>query len=55
MNEKEKRIIVKAELNKKILGENIETSIPQLNKKPIFATNSEGKIFGMIKANNLLL
>ena len=55
LNEKEKRIIVKAELNKKILGENIEITIPQLNKKQIFATNSEGKISGIIKANNLLL
>ena len=55
LNEKEKKIIVKAELNKKILGENIAISIPQLNKKQIFATDSEGKIFGMIKANNLLL
>ena len=55
LNEKEKRIIVKAELNKKILGENIEITIPQLNKKQIFATNSEGKISGIIKTNNLLL
>jgi len=35
LNEKEKKIIVKAELNKKILGENIAISIPQLNKKQI--------------------
>jgi beta-glucuronidase len=55
MNENERTIIVNAELNIKSKGKTIEISIPQLNLRKIFITNSDGKISGIIKTNNLLL
>ena len=44
-----------AELNNKLEGKNIDVSIPELNIKQSFTTDSDGKTSGIIKIQNLIL